>query len=342
MKQLLMLLAAAGVAVGLTAGQARAEKVKQPGALYVFDDAKLFSAEGIEAAKSAFRNVQFDHALKVTVDTYAEVPAEKRAAAEAAAEASRKGDRAKWRAFMENWAKEAARNDKAEGPYILIVRKPTGGVAVLADRQTRERGFTDADEQKVWDILVAALRDGGAKAADATAAHDRGLKAAVEYIASDLKDTTVRDAGGHKAASNRGGGGMGIGGWVCLGLCVALGAWLVIGLIRALTGGGGGPGGYGGGGGGFMSSLFGGLFGAMAGMWMYNNFFGGGGMFGGGSDAYAGDNYSGGGDTGAGDYGGETGAAGGYDDGGAGGGDWGGGGDFGGGGGDFGGGGGDF
>ena len=57
-------------------------------------------------------------------------------------------------------------------------------------------------------------------------------------------------------ANNEAPGGMSIGGWICLGLCVLLGVWLVIGLIRAFTGGGGGygGGGYGGGGGGGFGS----------------------------------------------------------------------------------------
>jgi uncharacterized protein len=73
--------------------------------------------------------------------------------------------------------------------------------------------------------------------------------------------------------------------WLVPLVVVGLGAWLVIGLIRAVFRGGGSPGGmapgmgggygYGGsGGGGFLSSLMGGLFGAAAGMWMYDRFFG--------------------------------------------------------------------
>lgn len=337
MKQLLMLLAAAGVAVGLTAIPAHAEKAgKQPGSLYVFDDGKLFSAGGVDAAKAAFKGTQFDHGLTMTVDTYAKLPDDKQARYKKENE----------KKFFRDWAGELAAGDKAKGIYVLICRSP-GYVEVIADKETRDRGFTHADEDRLAEGLLKAFREARGKG-DETAEHDKALRQAVERVADKLKDTTVK--GGHgteKVSTERRGGGMGIGGWVCLALCVGLGAWLVIGLIRALTGGGGGygPGGYGGGGGGgFMTSLMGGLFGSMAGMWMYNNFFGGGGgLFGGGgSDAYAGDSYgtSGGGDTGAGDFSGDAGAGGSFDDGGSagGGGDWGGGGDFGGGGGDFGGG----
>src|SRR5262249_18407975 len=84
---------------------------------------------------------------------------------------------------------------------------------------------------------------------------------------------------------------------VCPLLIVIGVVWLVIGLVRAFTGmgRGGAPGapgqgavgpgygapgyGGGGGGGGFFSGLMGGLFGAVAGNWIYHSFFGGGGSF---------------------------------------------------------------
>ncbi len=139
-----------------------------------------------------------------------------------------------------------------------------------------------------------------------------------------------------------------------------------MGMGRTGMGGPGYGGGYGGGGGGFMSSLFGGLGGALAGNWLYDQFSGrhsnvssadavsphdySSGTPDAGGDAIVGaDDDPGGGaswddgggnDAGGGDWGGGD-AGGGGGDWGGGGGDWGGGGgDWGGGGGDFGGGGG--
>ena len=347
MPRFLLALTLAAGGLGLSA--ARAEKApppdRQPGQLDVFDDAKLFSPVGVQKAKEKLRETQFHHGLAVTVDTMTEPPANKKAAAE---EAAASKSEAKWRAFMLDWARETAKADRAKGVYVLVTLKPVGGVAVIADRETTQRGFTEADDAKVREIVTAALREAKEKGktepeeAKLQEVRSTGLLKAVEYIANDLKDTRVADAGG----DHRGGtkenpnpqrpAGSPIGGYICMGLFMLAGVWIVIALIRMFTGGGGGgPGGPGGGGGGFMSSLFGGLFGAAAGMWMYNHFFGGGGgMFGGGGAAYAGDagagGDAGGGDTGAGDWGGGSGDAGGF------------GGDFGGGGGDFGGGGGDF
>jgi uncharacterized protein len=332
---------AALLAAGLIAAPALAEKPaqKKAGVLHVYGnaDTKLFSENGIKQAESILQGTQFDHGLVVTVDTYTEVPANKRAEADAA-----KGSEESWHRFLEKWTKERASSDKSRGIYIVIVQKPIGGIAVVADRESRERGFSDADEKHVWETIRTSFREASKQGDEGKKreARDSGLIATMDFVVNDLKDTHVAVSASTKSDTKKTGG-MGVGGWICLGLCILLGVWLVIGIIRALTApaGGYGPGGgYGGGGGGFGSSLLGGLFGAMAGMWLYNSMFGGHHDMG-SNDAFAND---GGGasdaDTGAGDYGGEDGAAGGYDSGGdGGGGDWGGGGGDWGGGGDFGG-----
>ncbi len=320
--------------------QASKTVVSQQGSLVVFDDAKLYSAEGIDRAKGVVSAAKFDHGLHVTVDTYAEPTAEKKAAAMAA-----KDNPDKWHAFMHDWAVERSKGDKAKGVYILICHKP-GGVAVIADHTTRDRGFSKENEQKVRDTLVKAFQDAGkeADAAKKAVLSDAGLKSAMEYIVADLKDTSVATTANATSHANSGGGFWSkYGGYLCIGVVVLVVIWVVIALFRALTGGGGGGGGMGGGGGGgFMSSMFGGLFGAMAGMWIYNSMFGGGSMFGGSdssNNSYGDSGGDGGTNAGDGDFSGDDGASGGFDDGGGGGdygggGDWGGGGD-GGGGGDF-------
>src|SRR5262245_20764392 len=122
---------AALLAGGMFALPASADSrpVAKTGVLHVYDEGKLFSAEGIDRAKSLLSGTRFDHGLSVTVDTYKDVPNDKKTAAEAA-----KGDKTKWRHFIETWTKERAEGDKARGIYILIVQKPVGGIGVIADR----------------------------------------------------------------------------------------------------------------------------------------------------------------------------------------------------------------
>lgn len=323
------LLAAGWVALPVQASKASS---KEAGSLVVYGNAesKLFTQDGIDRAKSAFAGVQFDHGLHLTIDTYAELPEGKKAAFAALGE-----DKDKKAKFYKDWARERAAEEKAKGPYILINRKP-GHIEVLVDRESHDRGFTPENQSKLREILQSGFQSAKDKPeAEQLQIRDTALKSAIDFVISDLKGTTVATTASAANHNKPASSGMGITGWICLGVVGLLVLWLVIGVIRAFTGGGGGGGsGGGGGGGGFMTSMFGGLFGAMAGMWLYNSMFGGGGMFGGGSDAYAGDGAgdAGGGDTGAGDYSGDAGSGGDYD----------GGGDVGGGGGDWGGGGGDF
>lgn len=348
------------LAVPRPALASKAADPKQAGVLHVSDAGKLFSEGGIDKAKSTMGNAKFDHGLTVTIETFGAIPDDRKAN-------YTKDNEAK---FFKEWAVSLAKEDRAKGIYVLVCRSP-GYVEVIADKTTRERGFTNEKEQKLRDLLRAsfkdakAAKDAGKSEAEQYQIRDTALLASVNYVVDELKDTSVPTTATHnetaakKAAKQ---GGMSIAGWICIGLCVLLGIWLVIGLIRAFTGGGGGGyggGGYGGGGGGggFFTGLLGGMFGAMAGMWLYNHMFGGSSF---GSDAYASDGSSAyGGDSsgadtsGDGDFSGDAGAGGSYDDGGSGGGydgggdygggdggggDYGGGGDFGGGGGDFGGG----
>lgn len=313
----LALLAAGAVALPASASKASSA---QPGSFTAMDDGKLFSTAGLDKAKAAMNGANFEHGLAFNIETHDAIPANKKSAY----------SEEKKKEFFHQWAEERAKG--TTGIFVLVCRSP-GYVQVIADRATRARGFTKEDEQKLQGILFTGFSEAAKAKGDEAKQHelrDNALHSAVEFVISDLKGTSV--AGGHDAATqktSRAGGGMfsGVGGWLCLGAVALLVIWLIIGVIRAISGGGGS--GLGGGGGGFMTSLFGGLFGAMAGMWLYNSFFGGGGMFGGGgSDAYS-SGGDGGGDTGAGDFSGDTGAGGGWDDGGGygGGGDWGGGGD---------------
>lgn len=330
-------LAMAAILAGSVQAQNGTATASHPGTLFVYgnDQTHFFSDDGISKAKQALAKHKFAGGLEVTFDLFAkpphgEVPADKE-------------QRAK---FFRQLARELAVADKAKGIYVLITRSP-GYVQVLADQATVKRGFSSDDEKQLSTLLLEGFR----KAAQiekedkqkAIELRDEALLRAVEFIARDLEGTTPPV----KSNDNSGGsdrsreGQNSLAGWICLGLVALLAVWLIVGLIRALSGAGSaaaGPGAGGAGGGGFLSSLLGGLFGAMAGMWLYNHLFGGSSMLSGHS-ALPNDSPTpdaGGGIEGEGDFSGDTGAGGSFDDGGGtdtggdwGGGDWGGG-DFGG------------
>lgn len=268
------------------------------------------------------------------------------------------------------WARtNAKRHLGVEGIYVVIVRKP-GHVEVVTGEETRKRMFTTENEKELAKLMKAKFEAGD---------RDGALTTATSYVLQKLENNrqaatsrtdSKREAPAATANSDR--EGVPWLRYILIGLAILVVVWIVIALIRAVSGAAGGGGyaggpgyaGGGGGGGGFFSSFLAGLFGAAAGMWLYNNFFGhstptaGAGQdLGGGAGATgpsdAGGEYSSsgadftepGGDEGGGDAGGGDAGGGDADWGGdaGGGGDWGGGGgDWGGGGGDFGGGGGDW
>lgn len=314
-------MAAALLGAGLIALPAQATAARGPTGTFVLNDtAKAFSKDADAKGQAILSGSHFDRSVHLIVETFPEVPTEKKAEFEKATDKKK---------FYRDWAKELYRKNQDRGIYVQIVM--TGHIEVVVDDQTAERRhFSNEDSNTLAKKFADAFRKAkDLKGEEAQAARDQGLVEAAEFVVSQLKGTKVGSDAAPVGEKKRSGGigGMSIGGWICLGLFVLLGAWLVIGVIRAFTGGGGGGSGPGGGGG-FMTSLFGGLFGAMAGMWLYNSMFGHGGMFGGASDAYAGDSSGygdSGGDYGAGDTGGDYGGSADFGGGDFGGGDFGGG-----------------
>lgn len=361
----------------LGAGVLRAEAAKDTaGIMTVSDRGKAFTEAGITKAKATFSETTFHGRVEFHLEVYGKVPENKRADFEKV-----KSNVPEKNRFFGDWANELAKAHNSKGIFLLVCREGSH-IHAIDDRQTdakRSSGFDDKKLKNLQDKLLAGFAKAGKlsdkEGAEAMKLRDESLLDATNYVIAELKDTTVPDGKNHANVEKKGTGPMGYS-WtslICFGIVALLGVWLVVGIFRALAnrGGGGGGGGYGGGGGGygggggggggFMTGMLGGLFGGMAGMWMYNNMFGGSHA----SDMSAGQGGMGGGDTGGGDYndtgagdynGGGDGGGSNYDEGGGdygggstdtggggdyGGGDTGGGGDYGGGG-DSGGGGGDW
>ena len=332
-----------------------------PGTLAVDDKAAAFTPDGVAKAKGLMESASFQAPAHLTVMTGGDkdVPASLKVAFDAAKQTK---DSAAGRKVVGDWAADAALQHPDKGVFVLVYTEGKSAfVYVKSDRTTDLRGFGREDDRKLEQQLAAAFKAGD---------KDQGLYEATAYVVDRLKNSTVpaktaTPAAGEPARNQRGGSNVSLGGLICFGLLAAGVVWLIFGVIRALTqprggygpggygGGGYGGGGYGGGGGGFMSGMMGGLFGAVAGNYLYNNFMGGGsslgasgmdsggyGGAGGYPDASGGDgDYAGGSEGGgAGGFDDADAGAGGFDDGGgaggfddAGGGDWGGGGDSGGG-----------
>jgi uncharacterized protein len=293
----------------------------------VRDEAEFFKPDTVRQANRIIKEIHDRHKKELLVETFDKPPADVAATLEKAGK-----DTAERNSLFERWARERAREKKINGIYVLITRTPPH-LQVEVGNETAEKAFTVENRNRLAEIMLREFKE---------KRYDEGLVKGVEYVRDTMSQNLGTSSPKQAAAEKRATGSFWSSplGWVCIGVVVLLGIWLVIGLVRAFSGGGGGygGGGYGGGwggGGGFFPSLLGGLFGAAAGMWMYDSFFRGGSQAFGGTPAA--DPTAGAGDAQPQDtdY---SGTGGDFDDGGAG--DAGGGGDFGGdaGGGDFGGG----
>ena len=342
--------------VGLTAPAALAGKASeaakpQDGVMHVEDKAGVFTESGIDTAKAKFDGTTFNTRTHLTIVTLSSVPESKKSAFD-----ETKKDKSKASQFFSEWAKDLAKSRKEMGAFVLVyIDGSSFFVKAVADKSfDLHRHFTDKKDRELESKLIGAFRSAKAQSGDeAKKTRDAGLLEATTYVIDELKDTTLPADSKLTSDSKKESGGMSILGWVCIIGAVLLGVWVIIAIIRMMTGsvngyGGGYGGGMGGGGGmGFMGGMMGGMFGAMAGMYLYDQMTGGhhyNDNYGSGSDGSGGGDSGGNsGDTGEGNFDGGSEGTGGGDWGDSGGGaDTGGGGDWGGdsgGGGDFGGGG---
>jgi uncharacterized protein len=266
----------------------------EPGqAAAIRDTAGMFSVDVVSKANSELERLERSTGIPIVIETIEQIPG---LAADSAPDVRRKA--------IAKLAVERDREIHDEGLYLLISKRDH----VISPVLVRERLASAVGESK-REAIVEAFRPAFKKKD-----FDGGLTNAVKTIESTLEGVTVGKSavhrglpgpGGHAAApvgrrAEGAGGGSGLGTFLMIGLGI-FGVLLVLrvlgGLFGRSQGGGypgqmgmqrpgmggpgmGGPGygapGYGGGGGGgFMSGLLGGLGGAVAGNWLYDQFSGG-------------------------------------------------------------------
>ena len=237
--------------------------------------------------------------------------------------------------LYEQWAEKQAKQQRVNGIYILLLKEPAH-LHVLVGNDTQRNAFTLKDRDALVTLMLAKLRN---------KQNDSALLEGVTYVNATMR-SHLPDRG-RAPATGRNVRAPSSSHWLLTILIIALVAWIVMRIVGRLFAGGGGGGAYsgggamapgygGGGGGGLLTSVLGGMFGAAAGMWIYDQFSGhssSSSSWGGGEPDNRGDSGYSGQDT---DYSGSGGDFGAEDSGGSdfGGGDSGGG-DSGGGGGDF-------
>jgi len=192
--------------------------------------------------------------------------------------------------FYEEWALKLAKQQRVNGIYILLVKEPPH-LQILVGNDTQRTAFTLKDRDALRSLMLPKLHN---------KQNDDALLESVSFVSGTLQahlPTRGRTSvGGHRVEAPSSSH------WFLMALLIGGGIWLVLRIVRAIAGGGGGgypgaamgPGVGGGGGGGFMSNMLGGMFGAAAGMWIYDQFSGRSSSWGGEDMGYRGDSGDGG------------------------------------------------
>lgn len=252
----------------------------------VLDSAEFFSADAIAKANTTIREIKSKFGHDIRIETYATVPSEK-------VQTVSKMSAKERDAFYASWLRERAEATQSRGIFILITKHPAH-LHLWAGNPLQRAGFDAAHAAPIRETLLS-----GFKAKDYDGALSDAL-AQIKTAFAGLHGRPGQAAAGPSAPVHprpmgpnvrQPAGSSGFGG-VLFVLAIVVGGIFLISIIsRVFSGrsGGyqpGGPpppygstygGGYGyggGGGGGFMRGLAGGIFGAMAGNWMYDQFSG--------------------------------------------------------------------
>ena len=240
---------------------------------------------------------------EVVIETFKAIPAE-------VSQGVNLQDRAAVKRMFEAWTLRQARQQRVNGIYILLSKEPAH-LQVVIGNETQRTLFTTKDRAVLLEVMLGKLR--AKQPDDALLQGVSVIDSAMKSHGLDRAPSPAQNPAAVEKAES------GPWDWVLAAGLGFLVAWLVVGLMRSLFNRGG-AGTSPGAGGGFMTSLLGGLFGAAAGMWLYNQFSGPSGSEGesGANDdagstrrdtdySSSGDSFSddsGGGDSGGGDSGG--------------------------------------
>ncbi|MBL9128120.1 MAG: TPM domain-containing protein, partial [Verrucomicrobiales bacterium] len=268
------------LAVSLALGQAPS----RAGTSGVRDGAGFFSETAERRAETAIADLKQTAKKDLLVETLARIPSELTQGLPA-------GDKAAMNRFFEKWSVEKAREHKVDGIYVLITKDPSH-LQVAVGNETERKAFTQADRKALVDTMLGHLRAKrpddalleGVSFVGKTVGANLG-SARPKASASSTTGSTPSAAQASSATpareSGSGGSVVSWGVFLIFAAVLVVGFMIVVRILRAIFGGRGrnngmqgGLAGAGAGGGGFMRSLLGGIFGAAAGMWLYDAFTG--------------------------------------------------------------------
>ena len=285
--------------------------ISRAGTGAIRDSAGFFSESAKTEAARKISAIEQQYKKDFVIETFKEIPEEIKQGVDVT-------DKAALGRLFEQWTVKLAKQHKVNGVYVLLSKEPAH-IQIVVGNETQSKAFTLMDRDNLTSLMLSQLRkkqydgallDGVNFVSNAMASHVTPSNRANNVSSSTAAAPTK---GAQSEPANPWG-------WIVIAV-IGIGAiWLIMGIVRAVMGGRGATAGSGMspgyGGGGVFGSLLGGMFGAAAGMWLYDQFSGShGNAWGadqdnrvGGSTGYSGQDtdYSGTGGDFGGDYGGDS------------------------------------
>jgi uncharacterized protein len=155
------------------------EQPKVDGRLIVEDRAEMFSPEAVKKAKGILAEVRDTAAREMNVYTFTEIPESKKKEFAKLESSTQKND------FFHAWAKEELIGSR--GVVVFVCRSP-GHVQVFADKQIRDKGFANRDEEHVLKLFLERFKEAKDKPKEEQAAiRDKALLSAAEFVRDEYK-----------------------------------------------------------------------------------------------------------------------------------------------------------
>jgi len=237
----------------------------------VRDNGDFFSDSAKKEATRRISEIESQFKKELVVETFTAVPEEIKRGVDLT-------DKPALKKMFNEWTLKEAKNQKVNGIYILISREPAH-LQIVVGGDTLSKAFTLKDRDSLTTLMLSRLR---------AKQNDEALSECVKFVSTTMSGhaspgSTVNSATSSTASSSVRASRTEQAtpwGWIITAVIGIAAVWLIVGVLRSFMGGRGAtagsgmmPGG-GGGGGGMFNSLLGGMFGAAAGMWLYDQFSG--------------------------------------------------------------------
>ena len=258
------------IALGLVFGTLFGTAIACAGTGGVRDNGDFFSDSAKKEATRKISEIEMQYKKDLVIETFTVIPEDIKRGVDLT-------DKPALNKMFEQWTVKEARQQKVNGIYILLTREPAH-LQIVVGNDTQSKAFTLKDRDNLTSLMLSKLR---------AKQNDEALSECVKFVSTtmashSLPSTRVNSVASPSAASPT----RALQteqatpwGWIITAVFGIAAVWLIVGVLRSFMGGRGATAGPGmmpgmGGGGGMFSSLLGGMFGAAAGMWLYDQFSG--------------------------------------------------------------------